>query len=292
MFTNRFLHNQRLGLVDQIDNTIFDKLFLYYLFNTHNVRGQISGSASGTKVRHTSPERIYRIRVKTPDVPTQKKIGAVLKAYDDLIENNRRRIHLLEQSARLLYKEWFVRLRFPGRVHVKIKGGIPEGWEKKSLGEVAPLRYGKALKEDDRVPGPFPVYGSSGIIGTHHKALIAGPAIIVGRKGNVGSVFVSTDDCHPIDTVYFIERSNCTIYLYYALLHASFTSTDVAVPGLNRDFAHSRKIMSPEPKILKLFEEFAAPLHEKIYVLQKHNHTLVQARDRLLPRLMNGEIEV
>ncbi|WP_456386876.1 restriction endonuclease subunit S, partial [Desulfolithobacter sp.] len=212
--------------------------------------------------------------------------------YDDLIENNRRRVRLLEQSARLLYKEWFVHLRFPGHEHVKITDGVPVGWEKKPLGEVAPLKYGKALKQDDRIPGPFPVYGSSGVVGTHEKALVPGPAIIVGRKGNVGSVYWCEDDFHPIDTVYFIDRENCSLLLYYSLLHTSFISTDVAVPGLNRDFAHSRKILIPEAKIQRVFEETVAPIHKQIHGLHKYNHALAEARDLLLPRLMNGEIAV
>ncbi|WP_456473211.1 restriction endonuclease subunit S [Desulfolithobacter sp.] len=230
--------------------------------------------------------------VRYPDTDTQKRIASKLATYDDLIENNRRRVRLLEQSARLLYKEWFVHLRFPGHEHVKITDGVPVGWEKKPLGEVAPLKYGKALKQDDRIPGPFPVYGSSGVVGTHEKALVPGPAIIVGRKGNVGSVYWCEDDFHPIDTVYFIDRENCSLLLYYSLLHTSFISTDVAVPGLNRNFAHSRKILIPEAKIQRVFEETVAPIHKQIHGLHKYNHALAEARDLLLPRLMNGEIAV
>jgi type I restriction enzyme S subunit len=160
------------------------------------------------------------------------------------------------------------------------------------LGEMAPLKYGKALKKDNRVPGPFPVYGSSGIVGTHEKALVAGPAIIVGRKGNVGSVYWSKDDFHPIDTVYFIEAEHCTTYLYYALLHTQFINTDVAVPGLNRDLAHSRKLLIPDDKILALFEQDVAVIHDQIDQLTKYDEALTQARDLLLPRLMNGEVAV
>ena len=92
----------------------------------------------------------------TRDPERQQRIAAILSAYDDLIENNRRRIRLLEEAARLLYREWFVHLRFPGHEHVAVVGGVPEGWERVTLGRVAPLKYGKALKEDDRVPGPYP----------------------------------------------------------------------------------------------------------------------------------------
>ena len=129
----KYLHNQRLGLIQDLDQSVLDKKFLYYLFNTREVRGQISGSATGTKVKHTAPERIYRVKAYVPaDVIEQRRIGMILSAYDDLIENNRRRIALLEQAARLLYREWFVHLRFPGHEHVKIIDGVPEGWERKT----------------------------------------------------------------------------------------------------------------------------------------------------------------
>jgi type I restriction enzyme S subunit len=289
---DRFLHNQRLGLVDGIDSSKLRKHFLYYLFNTRSVRAEISGSASGTKVHHTAPERIYRVRVRVPEVHEQEEIADILSAYDDLIENNRRRIRLLEQSARMLYREWFVYLRFPGHEHAKIIDGVPERWERRALGETGKLNYGKALKADDRVPGPFPVYGSSGIVGTHEKALVEGPGIIVGRKGNVGSVYWSDGDFFPIDTVYFIGSASSSLFLYYTLLHTKFISTDVAVPGLNRDYAHSREILAPESKLLSLFEESAIPIHRQISALQKYNEGLTKARDLLLPRLMNGEITV
>ncbi|MBL7180114.1 MAG: restriction endonuclease subunit S [Desulfobacterales bacterium] len=228
----------------------------------------------------------------TRDRSQQRAIASILSAYDDLIENNRRRIQLLEQSARLLYKEWFVHLRFPGHEHVKITDGVPEGWKKKPLGEIAPLKYGKALKKDVREPGDFPVFGSSGEIGTHQKALVQGPGIIVGRKGNVGSVFWCEDDFYPIDTVYFISSENSNLYLYYALLHTAFMSTDVAVPGLNRDFAHSRNILLSESKIEKLFDDIVISIHKQIHGLRKYNENLAKARDLLLPRLINGEIVV
>lgn len=236
---------------------------------------------------------LHALKVAVPDAPEQQSaIAAILCAYDDLIENNRRRIQLLEQAARMLYKEWFVHLRFPGHEHTKIIGGVPEGWEKKPLGTVAPLKYGKALKNDDRISGPFPVYGSSGIVGTHSKALVPGPAIIVGRKGNVGSVYWSPDDCHPIDTVYYIDSGNCSLFLYYALQQMTFISTDVAVPGLNRDFAHSRFLLIADHKIFRLFEDTVSPMHQQMELLKRQNASLVKARDLLLPKLMNGEVAV
>ena len=262
--------------------------FVYYFLHTLDLERYDVGNSNPTLNRN----HIHGLNITIPEYRIQERIADILSAYDDLIENNRRRIQLLEQAARLLYREWFVHLRFPGHEHVAITDGVPEGWEKKPLGEMAPLKYGKALKKDDRVPGTFPVYGSSGIVGTHEKALVAGPAIIVGRKGNVGSVYWSKDDFHPIDTVYFIEAEHCTMHLYYSLLHTQFINTDAAVPGLNRDLAHSRTLLTPDDKILALFEQDVSVIHNQIDQLVKYNESLTQARDLLLPRLMNREVAV
>lgn len=235
---------------------------------------------------------IKRIEIFVPPVPVQREIVGVLTAYDDLIENNHRRIKLLEDAARLLYREWFVHLRFPGHEHVKIVDGVPEGWGRKPLREVATLNYGKALKEDLRKPGPFPVYGSSGIVGSHAAWLSAGPGIIVGRKGNVGSVYWSPVGFFAIDTVYFINVEQSSLYLYYALQHAQFISTDVAVPGLNREFAYSRPILVPSHQVLADFHETVTPMHQQIEKLTLHSDKLRETRDLLLPRLMRGDLAV
>ncbi len=273
------------------DKSKVDPAFLCYYLLAPPQQGALLAGETGATAKHVNMKDIRRLPLKSlPHLSAQHKIGAILSAYDDLIENNRRRIQLLEQSARLLYKEWFVHRRFPGHEHVNIKDGVPLDWEKKTIGELAPLKYGKALKADDRVPGPYPVYGSSGIVGTHDKALVTGPAIIVGRKGNVGSVYWTNSDFYPIDTVYYIEPENCNLYLYYALLKTQFISTDVAVPGLNRDYAHSRTLLVPDGKILALFEQHAVEIHNQLECLTKHNESLTKARDLLLPRLMNGEV--
>lgn len=268
-----------------------DARFIKYLFDV-TIQKQLKQFTQGAAQDNLSQSKLLSLRFSVPHVAEQTRIASILSAYDDLIENNRRRIQLLEQSARLLYKEWFVHLRFPGHERIKIKNGVPEGWERKNIGSIAPLQYGKALKKDNRVPGQYPVYGSSGVVGTHKKASVTGPAIIVGRKGNVGSVFWSASDCHPIDTVYYIKSEHYTTYLYYALLNTQFINTDVAVPGLNRDFAHSRELLVPESTIIALFEEHTAVIRGQINRLTKYNYTLARARDLLLPRLINGEITI
>ena len=132
-----YLHNQRLGLVRLLDESKTDRRFVYYLFNSKPVRQQIRASASGVKIRHTAPSRIADVRVSVPALRQQQRIACILSAYDELIENNQRRIRILETMARELYREWFVEFRFPGHENVtrvaSSLGDIPEGWEVNSL---------------------------------------------------------------------------------------------------------------------------------------------------------------
>ena len=275
------------------DREKVDPSFLCYYLLAPRQQGALLAGETGATARHVNMRDIRRLKLGSlPTVPTQRKLGQIIAAYDDLIENNRRRIALLEEAARLLYREWFVRLRFPGHERTKISDGVPEGWERTALGNIGQLNYGKALKADDRIDGEFPVYGSSGIVGTHHESYLQGPGIIVGRKGNVGSVYWTDEDFWPIDTVYFFEPSAVTLYIYYTLLNVAFISTDVAVPGLNRNFARSRKVLMASRQVRDAFEGVAVALHKQISLLRKKNESLSRARDLLLPRLMNGEIAV
>jgi type I restriction enzyme, S subunit len=235
---------------------------------------------------------LKRLSVICPPIDVQNRIADIIEVYDNLIENNRRRIALLEESARLLYREWFVHFRFPEHEYTKIISGVPEGWSYSNLGAILTLNYGKALKADNRIPGIFPVYGSSGVVGSHNKALVPGSGIIVGRKGNVGSIYWCSKDFYPIDTVYFNNNQGSNLYLYYVLQHVYFINTDVAVPGLNRDMAYSREILIPPDTLLENFLRIVTPISHQIEKLDEYNLKLSEARDLLLPRLMNGEISV
>lgn len=267
--------------------------WLYYWFRAPNIKNEILQQRRGASQQYLPLGTLRNLVISHPENwNVARKIIEIVSAYDDLIENNRRRIQLLEESARLLYQEWFVHLRFPGHEQVKIADGVPEGWEKKPLKQIATLNYGKALKAEVRVPGPFPVYGSSGEVGSHEKALVKGPGIVVGRKGNVGSVYWVNTDFYPIDTVYYISAEESSLFLYHALQNVQFINTDVAVPGLNRDMAYSREILVPDDKNYQRFLSEALPLQEQINKLQDYNIKLAQARDLLLPKLMSGELTV
>ncbi len=287
--TQKTTFQKSVAILKPNQQHVYPRWLFYYLQNVDN---QLESIARGAAQKNLLLRDLRDFKISLAPLGVQYQIANFISAYDDLIENNRRRIDLLEQSARLLYKEWFVSLCFPGHEHVKVKDGVPEEWRKTTLGEIAPLTYGKGLKADERIPGDYPVYGSSGIVGTHEKALATGPGIIVGRKGNAGSAFWSMSDFYPIDTTYYIDSSAANYFLYYLLLNTQFVSTDVAVPGLNRDYAHSLKISLPSKQLLSLFEETVSPIHKQIYTLEKYNQALTQARDLLLPRLMNGEIPI
>ena len=269
-----------------------DNRFVFYSFLHKGKTENFAPLFTGATIKHLPRQQLAKVEIEFPQLEVQRRIADILSAYDNLIENNRRRMALLEEAARQLYREWFVRLRFPGHEHTRIIDGVPEGWERKTLGEHLILNYGKALKADSRVEGPYPVYGSSGIVGTHEKALVKGSGIIVSRKGNVGSVYWSSRDFYPIDTVYFIDAETSDLYLYYVLNLMHFISTDVAIPGLNRDFAYSRELVIPSQNLHREFLDAVFPLHEQMEKLNEMNDKLRAARDLLLPRLMNGEIAV
>ena len=288
-----FLHNQRIGLVS---STAADLRYLYYLLNTPAIRKQIRATSSGAKVRHTSPSRIGEARAFIPPIDTQRRIAGILSAYDDLIDVNQRRIAILEEMARRLFDEWFVRFRYPGHEAVPLVetelGSVPEGWEPTIMGALLKLSYGRALKSDQRKPGPVAVFGSSGRVGEHDEAMVRGPGIIVGRKGNVGAIHWSTNNFYPIDTVFFVETPLPLRWIYQLLKHQTFLNSDAAVPGLNREQALRMKVLRPPAPLLMRYAAWGEPLFAEAELLEAQNTRLRAARDLLLPKLISGEIDV
>lgn len=269
-------------------------LFYFYYFLSAVGRAQILSLSAGTNVKTIKGSTLKNLKVLLPPLPTQRKIAAILSAYDDLIENNLQRIKLLEEQAQLTYEEWFVRLKFPGHETTPVdeETGLPVGWERKALGDYLVLNYGKALKADTRVPGEFNVYGSSGVVGTHKEALVDGPGIVVGRKGNVGSVFWEEGGFYPIDTVYYVSSDVSLYYIYYELRGQNFINNDAAVPGLNRNSAYLKSSLIPSQEMLARFDATIKKSFDCIQVLKAQNQLLKEARDLLLPRLMMGMIDV
>jgi type I restriction enzyme, S subunit len=273
-----------------------DHRFLFYSFLHKGRTGSFAPLFTGATIKHLPREKLAKVEIAFPRLDVQRRIADILSAYDDLIENNRRRIQLLEQSARLLYKEWFVRLRFPGYAHVKIKDGVPEGWEKVPLGDVLILQRGFDLPLSARKPGEIPIIASTGINGFHREAKVRGPGVVTGRSGSLGKVIYVHHDYWPLNTTLWVKEFKkvfpLTAYFLLSSLKLEQYNGGVAVPTLNRNDVHKIEILCPPKQVQLQFIEFVLPLYEKIRVLEKQNGRLANARDLLLPRLMNGEIEV
>jgi len=157
---------------------------------------------------------------------------------------------------------------------------------------VVELNYGKALKKEDRRDGDYPVFGSSGIVGTHDAALIKGPGIIVGRKGNVGSVFWCDEDFFVIDTAYFVTSNLPLRFLFYVLPTLNFINSDAAVPGLSRNQAYTLELLVPPAPLLEMFCDVAGKFEGQASTLKGQIQNLRRTRDLLLPRLLSGQIAV
>ena len=279
------------------DPEIVDPDFLTYRLLGYDIQYWMNGVANGATVPHLNMEDIRALPLpELPDLETQRRLGGVLAAFDDLVERNAGRIRILEQMAKLIYREWFVHFQFPGHNGINFVdselGRLPEGWKVMRLGGVIELAYGKALIEGDRNGGHVAVIGSSGIVGWHDKALVPGPGIVVGRKGYVGSVHWSDTDFYPIDTTYFVKTELPLLFVYQLLHTLQFVDSHAAIPGLSREQAYGLPFVKPPIKVLQAFEEKVGPLFALRYNLTKQNETLRSMRDRLLPRLVSGQLDV
>lgn len=238
----------------------------------------------------------HQISVRCPGHDTQRRIVEILSPYDDLIENNRRRIALLEQAARELYREWFVRLRFPGHEHVGIVDGVPDGWERVPLGGLITLQRGFDLPTQHRREGLFPILASTGINGFHQTWKVPGPGVVTGRSGSLGTVTYVHDNFWPLNTALWIkEYKKLTPEFSYHLLstlHLEQYNGGAAVPTLNRNDAHRIEVLCPSSDLMAEFNETAKLTLDQVRLLSQQNTKLSAARDLLLPRLMNGSIAV
>ena len=324
--SNRYLHNQRLGLIEGLDESVLNRSFLYHLFNTRGVRAQISSSASGTKVRHTSPERIYRVCARIPDSGCQKRIASILSAYDDLIDNNRRRIALLEEAARLLYREWFVHFRFPGHEGVEIINGLPVGWERRPVSDLADIFRGKSYRSSELVDsdgqpfinlkcvdrfGGFRVSGLKWFRGEHMDHHLAVPgeiliavtdmtrhAMIVAQAARVPRT-VGDNAIYSMDLVKATPRTDIGPEWFYGMLRFSQFSAVVREEATGATVLHLKpkhianwEALIPPTALRGLFAEQFSAILRQVDNLELQNANCAKARDLLLPRLMNGELSV
>ncbi|VBB41818.1 Restriction modification system DNA specificity domain-containing protein [uncultured Desulfatiglans sp.] len=283
--------------------------FLYYFFLHKGRTGHLASLFTGSTIKHLPREKLALVEVPVLPHSTQDQIASVLSAYDDLIENNRRRIQLLEQAARLLFKEWFVHLRFPGHEHTQIIDGVPEGWEKKPLSEIADITMGQSPKsiyynqDGNGLPFHQGVTNFGVRFPSHEtyctvQSRIAEPGdILFSVRAPVGRINITPDKI-VIGRGLAAIRSNCDQpnYLFYAL-KSHFFKEDMIGGGaifaaITKKDLYGVELMQPTDRIATMFMEHVLPIDLQIANLQQTIERLAKARDLLLPKLMNGEVPV
>lgn len=309
------LHNQRLGLVEVKPDAQLDTRFLFYLLLSDTTRSHLRATATGSTVRHTAPERIYQVPVRLPPLREQQLIGRVLQAIDDLIENSRRRVVLLENMARVIYREWFVQFRYAGHENIALVdsalGPIPDGWQLRPFLQIASFVNGFAFKPT-------------------HWGKVGRPIIKIKQLKQGVTVDTPRCDEREIAKAYWVEpgdllfswSADLNVYRWShepGLLNQHlftvkplgelslaflFHMLDEAMPRF-RDRAQGttmrhikRAALSevttalPPQHLIDLFTSSVEPMAREVISLRQGNHRLASIRDLLIPKLVTGQIDV
>lgn len=303
-----------------------DSVFLYYNLSHRARSGHFNGLLTGATIKHLPREKLALVQVDVPDLPTQQRIAGILSAYDDLIENNRRRIGFLEQAARLLYREWFVHLRFPGHETAKIVDGLPEGWSIQLLSElcvdgegIQTGPFGSQLHQSDYTDSGVPVVmpkdmkenkvDCEGIaripealadkLGRHR--MMPGDTVY-GRRGDIGRrAFIGTrqngffcgtgclrirPDVEKINARYLFETLGSPATAGFIANQAKGST----MPNLSAGALKKVPVLCAPDFLQSQFAEIVEPMFETAEIIDEQNTRLTRARDLLLPRLMDGRI--
>ena len=298
------------------DTKRFNPKFLTYHFKHDGFRIAIAGNAVGANIQNLSQGRLSAYIAHIPPIETQRRIADILSAYDDLIENNRKQIKLLEEAAQRLYKEWFVDLRFPGHEHTRIVDGVPEGWEKRCISDIATINESNIPKNYQFNYIEYIDLSSvqNGIIKekTRYPLVEApGRAKRVAKDGDIiwGMVRPNLKSfalvLHPRETdVYstgFCVLSSKAVpfsYLYYSVTTESFIrylvncTNGAAYPAVKPIHFAEAELLFPSKMLLKKFNDIVEPMLRQREKLLTMTNGAMEARDRLLPKLMSGKVEV
>jgi type I restriction enzyme S subunit len=312
-FTNQQINSI---IVDEEKN---DFRYVYYLlkFYTNHIKAIATGAATPI----VNKERFSNVEVSVHKLDKQKRIADILSAYDDLIENNQKQIKLLEEAAMWLYKEWFVKLRFPGHEKTKIEDGVPEGWEKCNLGLYAKVKSGYAFKSSWWKHNGVPVIKIKDIqdntvnlsqldcvdISNANKAIdfkvVAGDLLIAMTGATTGKIAIVpiADDMlvnQRVGKFFLGENPIAKLPFLYSTLQEANShnwalnfANGSAQPNISPTQIESLEILFSE-RFVSLYNEKMQPYFESIIKLRRLINRAQQARDKLLPKLMSGEIEV
>ncbi len=307
--------NQAVGII-RIDRKKADPRFVYYHFKNPKTFQMCQGMGGQAAQPNINLTVLKGFKLSLPDLGTQEKVVEILSAYDDLIENNQRRIALLEEAARLLYREWFVDFRFPGHEHVKVTAGHPKGWERRTLGQIAKTNtdsYGAKELPDEicyidissvtqgRIVSKN-VMASSEAPGRARRKVKDGDVIWSNVRPNLRAyaLILQPDERDVVSTGFTVltatEVPFTWLYLFVTtdqfVGHLVNHATGAGYPAVRPDDFERAAVVVPQNALLILFHESIEPNFRLISKLEDQNQKLAQARDLLLPRLMNGEVAV
>lgn len=302
----------------RVDEKMLSPEFLSYAFREPRFQMHLASIAEQQGTRGYVGIRAQRqLKVSFADPPVQMRLVDVIKPYDDLIENNRRRMVLLDVAAKQLYREWFVRLRFPGHEHTRIRDGVPERWEKRTAHHALFVLSGGTPKttDSDYWDGDIPFYtpkdAVDGLWVTDAKRTITElglsncnsklypkETVFISARGTVGKLNMAQRPMAMSQSCYaLIGKDHVTQpFVFCAMFAAVETLKQQAVGAVfNAVIVDTFKritLLVPDEKFMRLYDEAVRPLFDQIENLTLQNHKLAQARELLLPRLMSGELAV
>ncbi|TXI42596.1 MAG: restriction endonuclease subunit S [Nitrosomonas sp.] len=293
------------------DNAKLSNKYLAYAFREPNFQKRMKSLAQQSTRPYIGITAQRNLKILWTDRETQESITEIISKYDDLIENNKRRIELLEDSARQLYKEWFVRFRFPGHEHAKIIDGVPEGWQKKPFSSVADFLNGFAFKpshfEEDGLPiVKIPELKDGVSEKTPRNSGVDVPTSLHLEDGDLlfswsGTLAVNVWASGPallnqhlfkVKSTAELSRSFLLVALREAMPQFMNETTGATMKHIRRAALDKVQVIFPREHLLSEFEDFVTNCYEQVIYLYKQNISLTQARDILLPKLMSGEIAV
>lgn len=300
--------NQHVSII-RCNKEIADAKFLLYCINSASYKDALMSIAdSGATREALTKDDIEKFQVLLPTLQLQQRIASILSAYDDLIEVNNQRIKLLEETARELYKEWFVRMRFPGYKNAKFVKGVPEGWEVVGLKDISKLHDNRRKPLSDRqralVPGNYPYYGAAKIFDYIGEFIFDGKYLLFAEDGSVEDengypvLQLVNEKCwvnnhaHVLTGLLKEGVSTELLFLFLSQYPISGLITGVAQPKISQGNMYRIKFLKPRIELLNQFNDIIIPLFDLRFNLIQQNTQLRQIRDRLLPRLISGKLEV
>lgn len=283
--------------------------YIGYYLRSPKFRGKFMAFSSMTTRASLANDNLLNMEIELPPMDVQKKIATTLSRYDSLIDNYQKQIKLLEEAAQRLYKEWFVNLRFPGHENTKIVDGVPEGWEKKKLEEIADIIMGQSPKSEfyNKEQKGLPFHQGVGSYGTRfvndivyttsYTRIAEANSLLFSVRAPVGRLNISKNKIVIGRGLAAMKHKNgMQSFLFYMLKERFFKDNIIGngsiFASISKNELLDLRFIIPANSIIYKYERFASDIDAKIQKLDSQLRLLTESRDRLLPKLLSGEIEV